>query len=682
MHVELTGSTATAVLIFSAFLMVPWLCGVALMSRLNGVFYLGERLLLGLIFGITLAVALTFFASLVAGFHAFVLVIVLTIMIGIAALALSSGQSRRAPREMIIPLIFRNKPTFYLTGHAEKFWPRRMSRTDGYGLLVFLGALVFFTVLARRLILWQHGALATGYLDAWGDLPFHLSLITSFVSSSELALRSTILAGEPLTYPFLSDFFSAMLMRLGVPLEHAVELPAILLNSVTLALLFYLSHRLVRHRGAAAFVPVLFVLAGGLGFLWFLADLYLAPKPIWEFLQQLPRRYTNISELKIHWVNPVLAHLLPQRSFLFGFPLGLSVILLWWNQLRRQKLQPGWITGLITGMLPLFHTHTFLALMMVAAMLAGITFLRRTDWRASLRYWLGFGATAMLVAAPALIYLLSSQVSLANIRFHPKWMAENENLLWFWLKNTSVFIPLLLMALALAKLLRLRRQALLFYLPFGVLFVLCNLFVFSAYAYDTNKILIFWFLLSLPFVARLLVALYQSNSWWLHGLALRLLMVTLIFSGSLNLLHEWQNGGWPELSAEEVALAQELRAQTHPQDIFLTAPIHNNLLTLAGRAVVLGYPGHVISHGLNAAPVEKAIGEIYSGGTEAEQHLRSYQVDYIVVGPQERQRFGEKVNWLEQRFPVFTRSENYIIYQINARQDFTASEPSILHATF
>jgi hypothetical protein len=665
--VQLTGTIDSAVVIFSAFLLVPWTFGMALLSRYKGVFFFGERLLLGFVLGIALATALTFVASLVIGFHTFAIFAVQALMAGVTVFVLFSSTSWRTQLQR------------FRTG---AFLPVRMSRTDVYGLLVFFGALALFTLLSRRLILWQNGTLATGYIDAWGDLPLHLSIIMSFVDSGKLTMQSTILAGEPLTYPFLADFFSAMLVRLGVPLEHAVELPAILFNSVTLALLFYLGYRLVRHRGAAALAPVLFVLAGGLGFLWFLSDLYFAPKPIWEFLTHLPQRYTKISELNIQWVNPVLAHLLPQRSFLFGFPLGLSVILLWWQQMRGRKLRSGWIPGVLAGMLPLFHTHTFLTLAMVAALLAMITLLRRKDRRETVRYWLGFGIPAIILAAPALAYLLSSQVSLSSIRFHSGWMAESENIIWFWLKNTGVFIPLLLVALALARRLRLRNQALFFYLPFGALFIICNLFLFSVFAYDTNKILIFWFLLSLPFVARLLVALFRAKSWWLHGPAFRLLLLALIFSGVLNLLHEFQSGGWPELNAEEVALSQELREKTAPQEIFLTAPIHNNLLTLAGRSVVLGYPGHVISHGLEAAPVEKAIAEIYSGGEKTAQILCDFGIDYIVVGPNERQRFGEKIDSLALRFEVFMRSENYVIYRAGTRDSTTASEILTRNATF
>lgn len=654
MDILYTGPLGAACWKFALISFAPFMLGLALSLRLRGAFFLGERLLFGLLLGLSLFTAINFLAALAIGLHQFAVIAVLLSMLLLAAALL------RAPANALAV-------GFHLSVGKKSFRPRfRISRVDLLGLAVFTSSMLIFSALASRLIIWQNGTLATGYIDAWGDLPLHLSLITSFLNDGALQLRSTILAGEPLTYPFLADFFSAALMQLGLPLDHAIELPTVLLNSITLTLLYYLGYRLVRHRAAAALAPALLLLAGGLGFLWFLADLYYAPKSLWEFLQHLPRRYTNISALKIHWVNPVLAHLLPQRSFLFGFPLGLAVILMWWQQARRKQPQHALLAGAIAGSLPLFHAHTFMTLMLAGAMFGFIALLRSATRRTHLRYWLVFGATALLVAAPSIMYLLSSQVSVRSIRWHPGWMAEGENWLWFWLKNTSVFIPLLLVALASIKRLRVRTVALRFYLPFGALFVICNLFLFSVFAYDTNKVLIFWFMLSLPFVARLLVALYQSTSWWLYGFTFRTLLLALIFSGGLNLLHEFQNGGWPELTAEEAQLAKQLRAETPAQATFLTAPIHNNLLTLAGRGVVLGYPGHVISHGMDAAPLEHAIAAIFTGDSTAARHLREHKVDYIVLGPNERQRYGDKTAWLDARFPLFAQSENYRVYKVEA----------------
>jgi len=160
--------------------------------------------------------------------------------------------------------------------------------------------------------------------------------------------------------------------------------------------------------------------------------------------------------------------------------------------------------------------------------------------------------------------------------------------------------------------------------------------------------------------------MFRSKSWWVNGVIFRVLFVSLIFSGTLNLIHELQSGGWQEFSGEEVDLAERIRKNTGSEAVFLTAPVHNNLLMLAGRQVVIGYPGHIFSHGLDHTPAEQAVKEIYSGGENAIEQLRRYKVDYIVVGPHEKARFGRSVGWLEGRFPELVRTLNYVIYTLDS----------------
>jgi uncharacterized membrane protein len=606
---------------------------------------LGERLLIGLTIGVVLITMISFVAGLVFGIGSFVIWPILALTTVCALVSFFHPMSHR------LPPVVRTRSLF--------------SRVDGLAFMVFLFAISFFWVLAGRLIMWDGNRLATGIIDNWGDLPFHLGVTISFLNGGSFPPPDPTFSGHPLTYPFLSNFFSAMLMLTGIPLEHAFELPTILMNSVFITLLFYIAYRLVRNLLASVLTPLLFLLAGGLGFLWFFSDIYFGNEPVWNLLSHLPRRYTNLGELGIHWINPTLAHLLPQRSFLFGLPLAVSMVLLWWVE-KDKKNGNAWLPGILAGLLPLSHTHNFLAMMIVSACLAMISIVKRDGRKAALRYWTVFYAVTFAIAVPQLVYLLGSEIPTRGfLRFEVGWMAGSENIIWFWLKNTSMILPMLLAAFLFAKPLRLRRQAIIFYFPFGLLLIICNLFLFSPLAYDTNKVFLPALLFAMPFVALVLSALYRSRSWWLKGFVFRVFLVSLILSGSLNLIHELQGGGWQEYTREEVELARQIQGRTESGAIFLTAPIHNNLLMLAGRQVVLGYPGHVYSHGLDQAPAEEAVATIYSGQDTAEENIRRYNVDYIVVGPHERSKYGQSVEWLRNRFPQFARTQNYVIYRCN-----------------
>jgi uncharacterized membrane protein len=68
----------------------------------------------------------------------------------------------------------------------------------------------------------------------------------------------------------------------------------------------------------------------------------------------------------------------------------------------------------------------------------------------------------------------------------------------------------------------------------------------------------------------------------------------------------------------------------------LHAPVHNTPVFLSGRRSLMGYPGHIWTHGIDSGPREADIKKIYTGGYDARALLARYHVDYVVVDPQER----------------------------------------------
>ena len=65
------------------------------------------------------------------------------------------------------------------------------------------------------------------------------------------------------------------------------------------------------------------------------------------------------------------------------------------------------------------------------------------------------------------------------------------------------------------------------------------------------------------------------------------------------------------------------------------APVHNTPVFLTGRRSLMGYPGHIWTHGLEFVQREGEVRRIYLGSPDAQQLIDLYRVDYAVVGPQE-----------------------------------------------
>ena len=77
-----------------------------------------------------------------------------------------------------------------------------------------------WSLMARAMIVRADGAIDTGVRHNYGDLPFHLAVVSRFVAGNNLPPEHPAFAGAPFTYPFLTDFLSAMLVTIGADLRH------------------------------------------------------------------------------------------------------------------------------------------------------------------------------------------------------------------------------------------------------------------------------------------------------------------------------------------------------------------------------------------------------------------------------------------------------------------------------
>jgi len=281
-------------------------------------------------------------------------------------------------------------------------------------------------------------------------------------------------------------------------------------------------------------------------------------------------------------------------------------------------------------LLPLIHAHSFITVMGVGACLALI------NWR-QWREWLTFLLVASIIAGPQLLWSThgSAVSTRAFIGWEFGWGHGNENLFWFWLKNTGLFIPLLLIALLWKREDYLvSRKLLLFYLPFTLCFIIPNVLKLAPWIWDNIKVLFYWWIASAPIVALVLARLWEGNAWK-RALA-AILFVVLTLAGGLDVFALLtQQGEYQEFDRDGVTFAEMIKQQTPPRSTVLHAPIHNTPVFLTGRRSIIGYPGHIWTHGIDFGPRESDVKKIYSGSLDAADLLSKYGVDYVVIDPQE-----------------------------------------------
>jgi hypothetical protein len=136
----------------------------------------------------------------------------------------------------------------------------------GYFMFYAAAAIILWLIFRRAMIESPNG-LATGVLNNFGDLPFHLSVITSFAFGNNFPPEDPTYAGVRFTYPFLTDFVSAIFVRCGASLRQSMLLPNFVVALSFVGLLHRWALVLVKDRLAAVVTPLLVFFNGGFGWM-------------------------------------------------------------------------------------------------------------------------------------------------------------------------------------------------------------------------------------------------------------------------------------------------------------------------------------------------------------------------------------------------------------------------------
>jgi uncharacterized membrane protein len=100
-----------------------------------------------------------------------------------------------------------------------------------------------------------------------------------------------------------------------------------------------------------------------------------------------------------------------------------------------------------------------------------------------------------------------------------------------------------------------------------------------------------------------------------------------------------------------------------PNALFLNAPTYNSAVVLTGRQSLMRYPGHLASHGIDYGQRESDVKMIYAGGPQAEELMKKYGIDYVLISPEERSSLRPNEMYFN-RFPVLAEAGQYKIYKV------------------
>lgn len=445
-----------------------------------------------------------------------------------------------------------------------------------------------------------------------GDLSLHLTYIRHLASGARFWPDNPIFAGLEVHYPLGVDLFNALLELSGVDLVRGLIW--------------------VGMAGALATGWLLWRWGGGFTVAGFLMNGGLAGFAIFRSGQLLDY------QADLAWKSLPLSMLVTQRGLLYALPAGL--MLLW--QWRRRWLEGGspvmtrWVEILLYASLPLFHIHTFLFLSLLLGCWA--LWPRFAHRRAVL-----LTLAIAFVPASLLVWLITGGFGGASgLHWQPGWMQGEQNFFAFWVFNFGGWIVL---AMALTW----EREAPWKLLgPAAGIFLLCCFVMFARWPWDNIKLMIWSYLVALPFMGRLLA----RWSWPARAVA----CVCLFASGAVSLAAGLSGGGYELARRSELAAVEAAAEPLGPEAVFAAEPTYNHPLLLTGHKLVLGYDGHLWSHGIDYRPRQQAFRRLMNGEPGWREIAGQLGVRYIFWGGRERAAFPDSQAPWEELEPVASGS--------------------------
>jgi hypothetical protein len=537
------------------------------------------------------------------------------------------------------------------------FWQLRWLERPRPAMGAF--ALIVLAVFALRFAIFWAGAyryddsgLHAANTGLWADWALHIGDVSSFVYGQNFPPQHPRYIGEPYAYHYLTSVTAAAMVKLGAKIPFSLALQSFLLTLLILLGVWAFARRITGRSGAAALAVSLFFLGGTLGWLLVARDLD-ATKQFWATIINSPWSHPAQEQANFRFQNLYFSLLQPQRSFLYGVPIALLVLSLLHAGVREGRRGAFILAGAVAGLLPFASLSTLLSLALITPFL----FLLFPS-----RNWIAYFGLWTAVAAPQLWIQQGGGAGAASaFRVQLGWIAPPDPWIWFWLKNSGIFIPLLILALLDRSLLdRTGRRFLLAFMP---AFALANIFVFQPWDWDNTKVLLYWYLGGAIAVSALLARAWTTR---LAKVAVITALLTLTLSGLLVHLNQFLGRERTLLlTAEELEIARMVRERTAPGSVFAVGLQHNHPVPmLSGRKVLMSYPGWLWSQGYDYAARERDLREIFALAPRAQEHIQRYGIDYLVVGPWERSQFGAAPEMLRQHLRAVAESPAYSVFEV------------------
>lgn len=501
----------------------------------------------------------------------------------------------------------------------------------------------------------------SGWGFLWADWSAHITYIFNMAHRNLFLSSHPLYFGIPFRYHFTADLISAVLLRSGFSLVHALIIPSVICSFLLVTSVYVFFRFIYKNIKSAMISTLLFLCNGGLGFIWYIYYLVTNNPAVQKDASIF--RFTQIEEVRIEFTNLLTGYFIPQRPFLLGFPISIGIILyfilLSLNSYSKKQKKILFLLGILTGIFPIIHLYAYVVIISVVGFLFLWNYISR---KINIIEWSYFFFPA-LVLGVGIFSIYWGFDTTSHIQFKPFWPMNGNIIHWVYYCTINGGLVFLLAPISwyFAS-----RRIKILSIPFALIFLASNLFIFQPYSWDNGKFIAYACLWTSGVVGDFLSQSLDKyrNSVFIQ-ICLILTIYMAIFSGAMDIanLTQFRHQKNHFFRQNDLIFGEKLRNIIPKDELILTGPYNTYVTMLAGRQLFIGYNFWINSYGIMTKEREKIVYSIYSGDSAALELLNQLNIRYIIVSPIERRHLLINDEFISENFILILKEKDTHVYR-------------------
>jgi hypothetical protein len=577
----------------------------------------------------------------------------------------------------------------------------RLNKKTIVTIIFILLFIIFHLYLISQTFLIDRYGNIRSTITGYGDIPLHLTQITKFAFQNPINLNDPIYYGQKLDYPFLINLISGFLLRVTGNFSFSVLSPSFIFAGFNIIFVFFIYKKFLKSNLTAYLSVLLFYLGSGFGGLIYIQKALENKFNLVQFISYLIQN--NITTVvrfdskypsqNIDFGSPLSLVFLHQRAFFMGF-FGFLIFLLLIitaHQKSSKKLVLI-LAGIFFGLLPLMHTHSFIAASITIFSFISVALLKR-DF-VYFKKLIMVTIIGGIIALPQIIYLTTANSALTQAAgfIVPRlgWMVPptigsvtfpfgvlptifSFSFLEFLLLNFGIILPVFIICLVKIFFKRniLAKDNSIIILSFAfsglVIFLLVQIIKFQPWDFDNNKLLVYFQFFAIPLILLVINNIYKKTKT--AGIFIATIFICLaLFSGVIDMIPRlaMTQDTLPVIFATDSQnMANYIKATIPQEELILTGTDHRNPVdALAGRSVLVGYPGWLWSRGINYSAREEEVKNFYAFPSKNNPLLKEFKIKYVLLDNQTIFDLKAEKAIFDRNFRFIYQVGQYTLYKI------------------